>query len=57
MKQKTLEEYFEVIYLLEKRNGQAKTGEISSELDVKPPSITEMLRKLEKEGYLEYERY
>jgi len=57
MKQKTLEEYLEVIYLLEKRNDQAKTGEISSELDVKPPSVTEMLRKLEKEGYLEYERY
>jgi len=57
MKQKTLEEYLEVIYLLENRNDQAKTGEISSELDVKPPSVTEMLRKLEKEGYLEYERY
>ena len=57
MKQKTLVEYLEVIYLLEKKNDQAKTGEISSELDVKPPSVTEMLRKLEKEGYLEYERY
>ncbi|MEF8832619.1 MAG: MarR family transcriptional regulator [Candidatus Thermoplasmatota archaeon] len=57
MKQKTLEEYLEVIYLIEKREGQAKTGKISSELDVKPPSVTEMLRKLEVEGYLEYERY
>lgn len=57
MKQKTLEEYLEVIYLLEKKEGCAKTGEISSELDVKPPSVTEMLRKLEKEDYLEYERY
>ncbi|MFP4001199.1 MAG: metal-dependent transcriptional regulator [Thermoplasmata archaeon] len=57
MKQKTLEEYLKVIYLLEKREGHAKTGQISSELDVKPPSVTEMLRKLEEEGYLKYERY
>ncbi|MBS3781309.1 MAG: metal-dependent transcriptional regulator [Candidatus Thermoplasmatota archaeon] len=57
MKRKTLEEYLKVIYLLEKRNGHAKTGEISSELDVKPPSVTEMLKKLEEEGYLKYKRY
>ncbi|MEF8874997.1 MAG: metal-dependent transcriptional regulator [Candidatus Thermoplasmatota archaeon] len=57
MKQKTLEEYLEVIYLFEKRDGRATTGKISSELDVKPPSVTEMLRKLEEEGYLEYEPY
>ncbi len=57
MKQKTLEEYLEVIYILEKRDGRATTGNISSELDVKPPSVTEMLRKLEEDGYLEYEPY
>jgi len=57
MKQKTLEEYLEVIYLLEKRDGHARTGEISSELDVKPPSVTEMLLKLEEKGYLKYKRY
>ncbi|MEF8836171.1 MAG: metal-dependent transcriptional regulator [Candidatus Thermoplasmatota archaeon] len=57
MRRKTLEEYLEVIYLIQKREDHAKTGKISSELDVKPPSVTEMLRKLEEEGYLEYERY
>ncbi len=57
MRKKTLEEYLEVIYLLEKRKGIAKTGDISSELDIKPPSVTEMLRKLEEEDYLEYEPY
>ncbi|MFW6048056.1 MAG: metal-dependent transcriptional regulator [Candidatus Natronoplasma sp.] len=57
MKQKTLEDYLKVIYLLEKRKGHAKTGQISSELDVKPPSVTEMLRRLEEESYLKYERY
>ncbi|MFW6144643.1 MAG: metal-dependent transcriptional regulator [Candidatus Natronoplasma sp.] len=53
MKRKTIEEYLEVIYLLEKKKGIAKTGDISSELGVKPPSVTEMLRKLEDEDYLE----
>ncbi len=57
IEQKTLEEYLEAIYLLEKRNGQANTGDISLELGVKPPSVTEMLRKLEQGGYIEYERY
>jgi len=57
MKQKTLEEYLEVIYLLEKKEGHAKTGDISLELGVKAPSVTEMLIKLEKEGYIVYERY
>lgn len=57
MEQKTIEEYLEVIYLLEKKHGYAKTGKVSLELGIKPPSVTEMLRKLQKEGYLKYERY
>ncbi len=57
MKQKTTEEYIETIYILEKRDGYAKTGKISLELDIKPPSVTEMLQKLQEEGHIKYEKY
>jgi len=57
MKRKTIEEYIETIYILEKREVYAKTGKISLEMDIKPPSVTEMLQKLQEEGYVKYEPY
>jgi DtxR family Mn-dependent transcriptional regulator len=57
MRQKTKEEYIETIYQLEQREGRAQTGMIAEAIDVKPPSVTEMLRKLEKEGLVRYESY
>ncbi|RXE56806.1 DNA-binding protein [Methanoculleus taiwanensis] len=57
MRKKTIEEYIETIDALEKREGRAQTGMIAQEIDVKPPSVTEMLRKLEKSGLVEYESY
>jgi DtxR family Mn-dependent transcriptional regulator len=57
MKKKTVEEYVETIYVLEKTAGRAQTGMISSEMGVKPPSVTEMLRKLEGQGLVNYETY
>lgn len=52
-----IEEYIETIYVLEQRNGRAQTGMIAAHLGVKPPSITEMLQKLEREGLIHYELY
>jgi Mn-dependent DtxR family transcriptional regulator len=57
MRHKTIEEYIETIFVLEQRNGRAQTGMIAAQMGVKPPSITEMLRKLEKEGLIHYESY
>ena len=57
MKNRTIEEYIETIHALEKRDGRAQTGAIAAEMGVKPPSITQMLQKLEKEGLIEYESY
>ena len=57
MRHKTIEEYIETICVLEQRNGRAQTGMIASRLGVKPPSITEMLQKLEREGLIHYETY
>jgi len=52
-----MEEYIEIIYVLEKRNSSAKTGEISLKMNVRPSSVTEMLQKLQGEGYVKYEPY
>jgi DtxR family Mn-dependent transcriptional regulator len=57
VKNRTIEEYIETIHALEKRDGRAQTGAIAAEMGVKPPSITQMLQKLEKEGLIEYESY
>lgn len=57
MKRKTIEEYVEVIYLLEEEDGRAQTGRIASEMRVRPSSATEMLQKLQEEGLLRYETY
>ncbi len=57
MRHKTIEEYIETIFALEQRHGRAQTGMIASRMGVKPPSITEMLRKLEREGLIQYESY
>jgi DtxR family Mn-dependent transcriptional regulator len=57
MRQKTVEEYIEIIYSLEIREGRATTGKIASEMKVRPSSATEILKKLQNEGLLKYETY
>jgi len=57
MRHKTVEEYIETICVLEQKNGRAQTGMIAARMGVKPPSITEMLQKLEREGLIYYESY
>ena len=57
MRKKSVEDYLEVIYTLASKKGYARIVEIASELKVKTPSATEMIQKLAKEGYIEYEPY
>jgi len=54
---KTIEEYIEVIYTLEMRSGRAHTTDIASILNIKPPSVTEMLHKLHDMDLVMYEPY
>ena len=56
MKRVTKEEYIEAIFALQK-NGKVQTGQIADHMDIKPPSVTEMLGKLKEEGLVEYEPY
>ncbi|MBS3816672.1 MAG: metal-dependent transcriptional regulator [Candidatus Thermoplasmatota archaeon] len=59
MNKETREEYLETLYKLSlKADGKKiKTGEIAEELGVKPPTVTEVLPRLEEEGCLEYRPY
>ncbi len=52
-----MQEYLETIYRLEVVGTVARTGEIAKELGVAPPSVTDMIQKLEKAGMVVYEPY
>ncbi len=51
------EEYLEALYRLGGGNDKVKVGDLAEELEVKEPSVVEMLRKLEEKKFLKYERY
>lgn len=57
MRRKTIEEYIETIYVLLQREGYAHTSAIAAEMNVQAPSVTEMLQKLQQEGYVGYTPY
>ena len=51
------EEYIEMIYKLQKRNGMAKTKELSEIMHVVPGSITNTIEHLESHGLVTHEPY
>jgi len=51
------EEYIEIIYKLQKRNGLAKTKELAENLHVVPGSITNTIEHLESHGLVMHEPY
>jgi len=51
------EEYLEVLYKLSLKERPVKTTNISSMLNISPASVTQMIKKLEKEGYVHYSPY
>lgn len=52
-----VEEYLEAIYTLTEEGKRAKTSEVAERLKIAPSSVTEMLRKLSSEGYIDYQPY
>ncbi|AOV06647.1 transcriptional regulator MntR [Sporosarcina ureilytica] len=52
-----MEDYLEQIYLHIERNGVARASDIADSLDVLPSSVTKMVQRLDREGYVYYERY
>ncbi len=53
---KRAEDYLEAIYELCKEKGFTRVKDIAASLNVKPPTVSEMLEKLSKEGYIVYRK-
>ncbi|WP_457555890.1 metal-dependent transcriptional regulator [Candidatus Pyrohabitans sp.] len=53
----SMEEYLETLWILlkEEEREYAKINEIAERLGIAPPSAVEMLRKMQKLGFVEYE--
>jgi DtxR family transcriptional regulator, Mn-dependent transcriptional regulator len=52
-----IEEYLETIYKISQKEKIVKTSKISKDLGITPASVSEMLKKLEKMGYVDYSQY
>jgi len=52
-----MEDYLEVIYELIQQKGFATTADISKDLNVSSPSVPKMVKKLDENHYLIYEKY
>jgi DtxR family Mn-dependent transcriptional regulator len=57
MSQKSVEDYLKAVYDLSRNGSLASTTEISRALKVAPASVTEMLKKLAENGYVNYSPY
>ncbi|RCW65392.1 transcriptional regulator MntR [Saliterribacillus persicus] len=53
----TMEDYIEQIYILMETKGYARVSAIAEALQVQPSSVTKMVQKLDKDNYLNYEKY
>lgn len=53
----SMEDHIEQIYLLIANKGYARVSDIAEALAVLPSSVTKMVQKLDKDGYLIYEKY
>ncbi|MGZ7095862.1 MAG: metal-dependent transcriptional regulator [Methanobacterium sp.] len=52
-----VEEYLEILYKLSPNGERVSTSQISEELKIAPASVTQMLKKLSENGYVEYSPY
>lgn len=53
----SMEDYVEMIYRLSKDSGHTRINELSSALNVQPPSATRMVQKLAEIDLINYEKY
>lgn len=53
----SMEDYIEQIYILMESKGYARVSDIAEQLTVHPSSVTKMVQKLDKDEYLNYEKY
>jgi DtxR family Mn-dependent transcriptional regulator len=57
MSRRSVEDYLKTVYVLSRNGSGASTTEISRTLKVAPASVTEMLKKLAENGFVNYSPY
>lgn len=53
----SMEDYLEAIYRLDLEKGYVRLRELAQVLQVQPPSVTRMVRKLDEGGFVHYRKY
>ncbi|HLR01813.1 MAG TPA: transcriptional regulator MntR [Virgibacillus sp.] len=53
----SMEDYIELIYKLIESKGYARVSDLAEVLEVHPSSVTKMVQKLDKDNFLDYEKY
>ena len=51
------EDYLKAIASIAEDKGYAKVKDVAKELELGPSTVTGMFKKLDKEGYINYEKY
>ncbi len=54
---RSAEDYLRAVYELVEKKKYARITDIAKQLKVKPPSVTEMIKKLREEGLVDFEKY
>ena len=57
MRKRTIEDYVELVYIIQNENDIVHTNDIASAFNINPASVTEIFQKLSDEGYINYEKY
>ena len=57
MRKKTIEDYVELVYDLQKGKKLVHTNEIANHQNINPASVTEIFQKLSENGYINYKKY
>ena len=57
MRKKTIEDYIELVYDLQKTKKRVHTNDIANALNINPASVTEIFQKLSEEGLVNYKKY
>jgi len=57
MRKRTIEDYVELVYDIQKGKNRVHTNDIAYALNINPASVTEIFQKLSAEGYVSYKKY
>ena len=53
----SMEDYIEMIYRLSQKKSTVRVNDLAVQLNVQPPSVTKMMRRLHDKDLLNYEKY